>query len=389
MYVERELKQKFEKLIKHYNIVALVGPRQAGKTTFLKEQSKYVKSTYILFDNPYPRSVFEEDVNKFQKQYMEGHDVSIFDEVQYCKDAGRNLKYLCDIGRKIWLTSSSEIILGKEVLSYLVGRVSVLRLYPFSLTEFLSARGHTQTSKLILSRDIWEHMTYGGYPKVVLTDDTETKKTILTDLYETMILKDVSKTFSIEDIKSLEEFSKYLSVNIGCILSYGKASNDIKISFRTVRKYLDAMEKSYIIARVQPFYRNRIKEITKQPKVFFLDAGLRNAVSKTFDSQPDGKLFENYIFSELIKLGFSPRYWRTKTGQEVDFIVENGNSVVPIEVKLNADPGRIERGLRAFIDAYKPKTALVVTYKGPKAETKVNGCRVIFTDPLAMKQFLK
>jgi predicted AAA+ superfamily ATPase len=321
MYVERELKQKFEKLSKTYNIVALVGPRQAGKTTFLKERSKGVKSTYILFDNPYPRSVFEENVNKFQKLYMQGFDVSIFDEVQYCKDAGRNLKYLGDTGRKIWLTSSSEIILGKEVLSYLVGRVSVLRLYPFSLTEFLSARGHNETSQLILSGDMWEHITYGGYPKVVLTDDIETKKAILTDLYETMILKDVSRTFSIEDVKSLEDFAKYVSINNGSIFSYDKVSSDIKISFRTVKKYLDAMEKSYIIASVPPFYKNSTKEITKQPKIYFLDTGLRNAVVKSFNQEPDGKLFENYVFSELMKLGLKPKYWRTKTGQEVDFIV--------------------------------------------------------------------
>src|SRR3989338_3563551 len=138
MYQERELKESFEKVASVYPIVAIVGARQAGKTTFLKERMKTTSSTYLLFDDPDVRNLFEEDIKRFDKQFMEGKDVSILDEVQYCKDAGRNLKYLADTQKKLWITASSEIILGKKVLSYLVGRVSILKLYPFSLQEFLN-----------------------------------------------------------------------------------------------------------------------------------------------------------------------------------------------------------------------------------------------------------
>lgn len=387
-YIERGIKRTFENASRAYNAVAIVGARQAGKTTFLKEQIKQMNSSYLLFDDPDVRNLFEEDIKKFERQFIEGHDVAVLDEVQYCSDAGINLKYLVDKGRKIWITSSSEIILGKEILSYLVGRVSIIRLYPFSLAEFLAAKGQKEFTSSILERNVWEHITYGGYPKAVLAEDVETKKMILRDLYDTMMLKDVARAFSIEDIRTLEEFSRYLSVNIGRVVSYESISRTVKLSFQTLKKYLDALEKSYVIARVPPFYSNKAKEITKQPKIYFIDTGLRNSVAKTFSAEPDGNLFENYVFAELLKLGFSPKYWRTKAKAEVDFVVEKDRRIVPIEAKLNADPGRIERSLRSFIETYKPKTALVVAYKGERGEMSVGDCKVFFTDAMNMELLL-
>lgn len=389
MYVEREIKEIFKKVVGVYNVVAIVGARQAGKTTFLKESVKPVHSSYVFFDDPDARMLFEEDIKKFERQYIEGYEVTVLDEVQYCREAGIKLKYLADTGKKIWITASSEIILGMEILSYLVGRVSIIKLYPFSLKEFLNSKGQKEVTPSILERNIWEHIIYGGYPKVVMTEDPEIKKIILKDLYDTIILKDVAMTFSIEDIRTLEVFAKYLSLNIGGLISYENVSRDVKLSFQTLKKYLDAMEKSYVIIRVPPFYTNKNKEITKQPKIYFVDTGLRNAVARTFSAEINGNLFENYILLELIKMGFAPKYWRTKSKAEVDFVVEKENMIIiPIEVKVNAEPGRIERSLRSFIDTYKPKTALVVAYKGEKGEMKVNGCNVIFTDALNMRDLL-
>ncbi len=388
IYIEREVKKAFERASKASNIAAVVGARQAGKTTFLKEQMKRLNSSYVLFDDPDARSLFEEDVKKFEKQYSEGYDLTVLDEVQYCRDAGTKLKYLADKGRKIWITSSSEVILGKNILSYLVGRISVIRLYPFSLLEFLSAKGQKEFTPAILQRNVWEHMVYGGYPRAVMAGDIETKKMILKDLYDTMILKDAARTFSIEDVRSLEEFSRYLSLNIGRLITYENISSNIKLSFQTLKKYLDALEKSYLIARVQPFYSNKTKEITKQPKIYFVDTGLRNSVAKAFAAEPDGSLFENYVFTELLKLGLYPKYWRTKSKAEVDFVVEENGKIIPIEVKLAAEPGKIERSLRSFIEAYKPKRALVVAYKGTKGKMKVGNCSVEFTDVHGMRQSL-
>lgn len=387
-YTEREAKDSFDKVSAIYDAVAVIGPRQAGKTTFLKERIKGLNSSYVLFDDPDARALFESDIKKFETQYVEGHDVTVLDEVQYCRDAGAKLKYLIDKGRRLWITSSSATVLGKEILSYLVGRISIIRLFPFSLPEFTASKGQKETTPQILERLAWEHMTYGGYPKVVTTEDIDMKETILRDLHETMLLKDVARTFSIDDLQALEKFAKYLSVNVGGILSYENATRDVGISFKTLKKYLAAMEKSYLIVNVPPFHTNKSKEIAKRPKIYYVDTGLRNSVVKDFDIAPSGPLFENYVLSELMKLGFEPKYWRTKSKSEVDFVVEPGNTVIPIEVKLNASGG-IERSLHSFIDFYKPRLALVVGYAGTQGPVRnVNGCTVVFTDVLGMRKWL-
>src|SRR3989344_69419 len=387
MFVKRDIDGEFRKRERAYGLITVVGARQAGKTTFLKEQGKEKKISYLLFDDQDIRTLFEEDIKKFEKQYLEGYEIAIFDEVQYCKNAGRNLKYLADSNRKIWLTASSEMILSKEVLSYLVGRVSVMRLYPFSLHEFLVAKSQKEFTKQMLERNIWEHINYGGYPKIVLEEDSELKKTILKDLYDTMVLKDIASVFSIEDIRSLEIFIKHLALNIGNVVSYETLTNDIKLSFQTIKKYLDAMEKSYLITRVKPYFNNKTKEIIKQPKIFFIDTGLRNIITKTFEIEPSGSLFENYVFSELVKLGFIPKYWRTKSKQEVDFIIEKDSEVIPIEVKLSSSE-KIKEGFYSFIESYQSKRAFVVYYKGEERKEKRGKCEIEFVNISDLKKKL-
>ncbi|MBS3141710.1 ATP-binding protein [Candidatus Woesearchaeota archaeon] len=385
-YIEREIKKQFDKLKEIYPIIALVGPRQSGKTTFLKEQAKNLKSNYVLFDDPDARNLFEEDIKKFEKQYVEGNEITILDEVHYCKEAGKNLKYLADKNYKLWVTSSSELILGKLVLSYLVGRVSILRLYPFSLNEFIQAMHQKEFNKQITERLVWEHSIYGGYPKVIANSEIEIKKIILKDLYETMLLKDIAQNFLIENIKSLEEFTRYLSLSVGGLISYHEISKNINLSFQSIKKYLCALEKSNLIFVVTPFFKNKLKEITKQPKIYFVDSGIRNYTSKKFDSEIEGALFENYVLSELIKIGLLPKYWRAKSGSEVDFIIEK-EIILPIEVKMT-NPEKIGRGLLSFIREYKPKKALVVFYKGEEKRIKKENCEVIFTNIFNLSNYV-
>jgi hypothetical protein len=142
---------------------------------------------------------------------------------------------------------------------------------------------------------------------------------------------------------------KYLAINTGGILSYQNVTQILSLSFRTFKRYLDALERSYLVIRVPPFFKNKTKEIVKSPKVFFLDTGLRNVIARSFPTELDGALFENYVLTELIKMGLVVKYWRTKSNAEVDFVVETDNGIIPIEVKLKAGPDRIERGMRSFI----------------------------------------
>lgn len=390
MVLKREIELEFNNRSKVYKILALVGPRQSGKTTFLKEHIHSSAGEYFSFDDPDIRNLFSEDIKKFEIQFIQKGKITVLDEINYATNAGINLKYLADKDHLLWISSSSELLLSKQVLSHLVGRVSILKLYPLSLKEFFLAKEQKEFSNPILERLIWEHLTFGGYPKVVLTSEVEMKKTILQDLYQTMILKDISNTFSISDISSLELFVKYLAINNGKITSYESISKNISLSFPTIKKYIDAMKKSYLIYELVPFYKNKLKEIVKQPKIYFIDCGMRNIISNQFESTPSGETFENYVLSELIKAGFTPKYWRTKGGAEVDFIIDKKGELIPIEVKLNAHE-RIESGLNSFIESYKPSRAFIVSYSASakEKETKHKDCTINFVNVLNLIKSLK
>ncbi|MCK5774237.1 MAG: ATP-binding protein [Thermoplasmata archaeon] len=388
MYVERDIEAYFQRIIGLDKVIAIVGPRQAGKTTLLRNKISDSIS-YLLFDDVDVRSLFEEDVKGFQTRYLEGNDVTILDEIQSCKDAGINLKYLNDTGNRMWITSSSELLLGKEVLSYLVGRVSIIRLYPFSLSEFMRARKFLSSREIQVKRSLREVISYGGYPEVVLEKDPVLKSALLRNLYETMVLKDISRVFNINDTDALERSALYLSNMYTGLLSIESMSRDLSISFKTLKSYLSAMEKSYLIRRVQPFFSNANKELIKQPKLYFIDNGMRNVISGNIGMKIDGPSFENFVFTELIKLGYEPKYWRKKAGPEVDFVIQLGNEMVPIEVKLKVPENRVESALRSFIKMYSPKRAFVVIFEGEGGEVDVDGTLVSFMNPVKLRELLE
>ena len=382
MYVERSVTEEFLAAAKINGIVAVVGPRQAGKTTFLKALSEKSGVSYLFFDDSDVREMFDSDIKKFENQYLQGDGPAVLDEVQYGNEPGRKLKYLADAGKRLWVTSSSQTILDSEVLSWLVGRVAIIRLYQFSLEEFLAAKGYRETTEKMLSRSVEEHIQYGGYPKIVLEGDSRNKESLLRNLYETMVLKDMSKAFKIEDIAALERLAAYLSHFVGNVVQYDSVCRDVGLSFQSVKKYMDAMEKSYLIVRVMPFYRNKLKEITKQPKLYFVDTGLRNAVANEFHqgAEVEGRMFENYVLSELMKAGRQVRYWRTKGKAEVDFVVQDGNRVIPMEIKVRSPEGTVGAGMRQFIEAYGPDTGFVVFKEGGMASADVGACKVQFVN---------
>jgi hypothetical protein len=375
MYVARNLEGMFKLISDAVKIVALVGPRQCGKTTFLDRFSKETGARYVTFDDPDVRSIFS-DVKAFEKEYVDPEGVTILDEVQYGSDPGIKLKYLADRGHRLWITSSSEILLSREVLSYLVGRVSIQRLYPFNLLEMARARGHVVITKEIEKRLIDEHMRFGGYPGIVIQENNAIKIELLRSLYETLLLKDISRSFAIDDMESMRRLSKYLAVSSGSATPLEKISSDLGISFQTIKKYVDALLKSYLIITVHPFFTNKTKEIIKQPRYYYLDMGLKNAITNDFPSSIAGRTFENYIVSELHKAGLAPRYWRTKSGAEVDIVLELSGKLIPIEVKLTLESMRIERGMRSFIERYRPEKGYIVRYSGIAEAKRLNGCEV-------------
>lgn len=388
MYVERDITDWFHRLTSVYDALAVVGPRQSGKTTFLRKQLPERRSSFVLLDDERTKRLFNDHFKEFETDYIKGKDIALLDEVHHLKETGSKIKYLVDTGNKLWLTSSSETLLDREVLSYLVGRISVVRLYPFNLPELMRAKGVSAHPQFLVEQLTWEHMRYGGYPKVVLTDDPDLKMAILNDLFETMLLKDVMKPFSIRDYAALERCARYLASVLGALVKYEDMASVFGVDQRTLKRYLDALEKSYLITSVPPFFTNRSKELVKRPKVYYLDMGLRNAVLGNTEAEPDGRLFEGYVLTELVKMGHRPRFWRTKAGSEVDFVVMKGNRPIPIEVKLQSNPGAVPRGMRSFIGEFGPKLALVIVHRGPTGTKRHEGCRVVTTNALDAREHL-
>jgi predicted AAA+ superfamily ATPase len=388
VYVERDINETFQRMASEYGIVAVVGPRQSGKTTFLKKRMEGRNAEYVLFDDLVARTLFNDEFKQFELEYVDGNELTILDEVQHGTDPGSKLKYLVDTGNRLWITSSSEILLGRDVLSYLVGRVKVLRLHTFSFPEFLRAKGHRVLPSAARGALVAEHMVYGGYPRVVLSDDTDFKREYLRDLAETLLLKDVARTFGFRKMTNLERLTKYLSLTPGALLNRETASSDLGINRQSLVDYLDAMEKSYIVHRIRPFFTNKRKEMVLQERIYFNDTGLRNAVSSNFRPEGSGHLFENYVLTELLKMGFSPKYWRTRAKAEVDFVLDE-DEIVPIEVKSHIDSRKVERSLRSFIDSYGPTRAFIVGMRGRTGEAEVNGCQVIYTDLPGLWEWLK
>ena len=178
-----------------------------------------------------------------------------------------------------------------------------------------------------------DFINFGGFPRVALCESSEEKIMVLKNIYQTYLLRDVRDLIDISDDYKMQALVKALSLQIGNLLSYQELSTIAGVSFETLKKYLNFLEKTYIIQRITPFFKNKRTELVKNPKQYFIDTGLRNIVINDFrriDIRVDkGSLLENYHFSEYLKKGIVPRFWRIKSGAEVDFVLEDYQEAIP------------------------------------------------------------
>ncbi|MGB9706941.1 MAG: ATP-binding protein [Microgenomates group bacterium] len=377
-YIPRDLEKTLEKYLSLPQILAIGGPRRSGKTTLLLHlKEKLPQSIFLSFEDEDILTLFENDIKSFAKLYLEPNRNIILDEFQYAKNGGKNLKYLFDFypGKKIIISGSSSLELTIRAAKHLVGRVLSFPLYPFSFNEFLRAK-NPQLEKLIdeekeispsLNKHIKtylnEYLIFGGYPEVVLAEDLTVKQTLLQNIYQLYFLKDVTTLAHLMEDWKLKKLVKILAANIGGVLNYSQLGAEANIDFKTLKSYLNFLEKTFIIFLVTPFFTNKMKEITKNPKIYFYDLGLRNALIDSFEPvllrKDFGFLLENFLAVCLKQAGFGPHFWRTKAKAEVDFVVQPGGKPQPIEVKSNLAQVKISRSLQSFIFRYQPEKAFV------------------------------
>lgn len=411
MYIYRQLEKKLAPFLKRKEVIAIIGPRQAGKTTFikrlekkLKEEKKKVK--LITFEKKSDLNLFQESVEDF-KDLASQYQYVIIDEFQYAKDGGQKLKYLYDTTKiKFIITGSSSLDLTFQTSKYMVGRMLDFRLSPFSFREFLSFEnkelfnllenrinpnfilkfnvkngfGAEINKRLIMALE--KYAVYGGYPAVVLSKTKQEKETVLENILEKYLLRDVQSLLKLATEDELLRLSKFLASQAGNIIKYEELSNVSKLSYRDILKHLNILEKTFIINLVKPFFTNKRTELTKNPKNYFVDLGLRNYLLTDFrliaNRNDAGAMMENYAYNMLDSLNLTPnlKYWRTKSKAEVDFIIEKEQNIYPIEIKY-VSKRVVGKSFYSFLEKFNPKTGIILT-KDYLAEEKIKDTKVKF-----------
>ena len=378
MYIQRHLENDIRKYIKSREIIAVIGPRQSGKTTLLRHVFKNMKNAVFLdFEDRDTLELFTQDIKSFIDLYVKKYKYLFIDEFQYAKDGGKQLKYIYDNHKiKIFVSGSSATSLSIQSIKYLVGRIFIFHLYPLSFDEYLNYKDpdiyriyfKNRLTKPVIERimpNFNEFCVFGGYPKVVLTKDKKEKEVILRNIYNTYFLKEIKEILNLPEDYKLTKLIHTLSLQIGNIINYNELSSITGFSYKDLLNYLNVLEKTFVSIRSYPYHTNKRLEISKSPKIFFIDNGFRNIVIKNFmslkDRQDKGMIYENFIASELVKREFAIKYWRTKSKAEVDFVVETKGNIVPIEIKSNMTSPNITRSFTSFLDKYKPKKSFVLS----------------------------
>lgn len=350
----------------------VVGPRQAGKSSMIW---KLLSQTgrpflYVNCEEPAIRhwlaspALFLQDLQSLARDPFP----LFFDEVQRLSNAGIFIKGLVDhkSGLPIYATGSSSFDLESETRESLAGRATRHLLLPFSTAELAGDTAGPETpAELRLAKLIERHLVFGAYPSVVRADSPEHE---LATLVEAFVIRDASDRFKIRNAAAFRKVLELAASQAGNLANFSEWASLAGISGDTVSEYVRLLEETHIVRLVRPFIGGKRAEITSAPKVYFVDNGVRNLLFGGFApprGRPDqGALWENYIFSEMLKytnpLLDSIRYWRSKGGAEVDFVVESRGLRVPVEVKAGDARGGLTRSARSFIDAYAPPLFLVV-----------------------------
>jgi len=345
-------------------VLALYGPRQVGKTTLLQSFLQHcdLKYKFDSGDNLSVREVFSSQDFSEIKQYAEGYELIVLDEAQRIPQVGLGLKILVDQmpNIKVIATGSSSFELAGQIGEPLTGRKKTLHLYPISQIELKN-----RYNRYELQEKLHEWLIYGGYPEVIISEGKSAKVELLEELLHSYLLKDILELESVKSSKILLDLLRLIAFQVGKEVSLEELARNLSIDRKTVARYLDLFEKSFVVYNVRGFSRNLRKEVTKKSKYYFYDNGILNAILSNFNQishrNDVGILWENFLFIERIKKRsyqniFSNMYfWRTWDQKEIDLIEERDGKLYGYEFKWSENK-RI-KAPKDWLDTY-PKEAV-------------------------------
>lgn len=348
MHFIQRFYQNIDDYLKKGEVLVIYGPRQVGKTTLLKhffENASY-KIKWDTGDNIETQALFSETHMKKLLAYVENFELLIIDEAQRLPYVGQNLKILVDYcpNLKIIVTGSSSFELAGQVGEPLTGRKRTLTMYPLAQIELQ----HQHTNLYELRGALADTIIYGSYPKVLKQGSTHEKIRVVEEIMQSYLLKDILSLDRIKSSKTILQLLQLLAHQIGNEVSHHELGQQLGLDTKTVARYLDLFEKSFVIYNLRGFSRNLRKEITKKSKYYFYDTGIRNALVSNFQplkarAQSDlGALWENFLFMERLKRHSykedyaSLYFWRTWDGQEIDLIEDKDGKLHAYEFKWHA-----------------------------------------------------
>ncbi len=358
--------QNIDKYLISNKVLVIYGPRQVGKTTLLKQFLENCGLKYKLDsgDNIKTQHLLGSQDFSLLKDYVAGYELLAIDEAQKIPNIGANLKILVDQvpNIKIIATGSSSFELAGQIGEPLTGRKITLTLYPIAQLELLNLY-----NKYELKDKISQWLVFGSYPEIVTAKDSSTKVRLLEEIVYSYLFKDILELDRIKNSKKLFDLLRLMAFQVGNEVSLNELSIQLGMDGKTVARYLDVLEKAFVIYNLRGFSKNLRKEITKKSKYYFYDNGVRNTIISNFNSietrNDVGQLWENFIFMERYKkrsyseIIANPYFWRTWEGQEIDLIEEREGKLFAYEFKWSEDQAKAPR---QWTEAYQDATFLVI-----------------------------
>ena len=366
------------------DILLFYGARQVGKTTLMRLiQQKHITEQSLFFDleNPDYLDLLDKSPELFVaylKSYhawIENRRIVVFiDEIQYLTNPTNFLKYIYDNypNIKLIVSGSSTLEIRGKLKDSLVGRLMKFEIYPLAFEEFLSFKGKDNLAQMtgkpigfeMVNNELRfyyeDFTTYGSYPKVVLANEVELKKAYLKQIHESYIQKDIKDIGKIREVDKFNRMVRILASQAGNLLNISELSRTAGVTINTINEWLFLLENTFVVKLIRPFSGNIRSELSKMPKLYFIDTGLKNSIENSFEITGNG--FENSFFS-YVNHGYKTEklsFYRTQDKKEIDFIVDG----TPYELKTAYNGGKLT-ALDYFKENYDQQGNVVTLHKQP------------------------
>ncbi len=371
--IHRVALRKLKELARGFPIVAVIGPRQSGKTTLVQEAFK--NHAYLSLEDLDVRDEAREDARGFLRRQQGDF---ILDEVQHVPELFNYLQTYIDQKKRmggVVLTGSQNFLLMERISQSLAGRVGLLPLLPFSWSEIKNVTGR--------DKPLDEVLFTGSYPPIF--DRGVSPVDWYPRYVQTYIDRDVRLIRNIGDLSRFQRFVRLCAGRIGQLLNFSNLATDCGIDIKTAQSWMSVLEASYIIFLLRPHFRNFNKRVVKQPKLYFVDTGVACAllgISSSYQLSTHylrGGLFENWVILERLKKRFNAglnsnlHFWRDNTGHEIDLLEETGQTLHAWEIKVGETvQSDWVRGLNWFRNLAGPDTKLTLVYGGDRSSSKMD-----------------